>query len=486
MINKNFFLLGILLLSARLSAQNEIDALRYSQIQLGGTTRSLSMGNAFGALGGDFSVLSTNPAGIAIYRKSEVMGTIGFFNNSTSATHFGNKVNDSKYNLNISNIGWIANLNSNSSGWTNTCFGIGYNRINNFNKRFTFQGTNDNSSLLDVFLDQLNANGGIDAANIGDNPDFTFGTNLAWQTFLLDTAGGATNYYSALPVYGELQQGSVISNGNMGETVISFGSTYEYKLYVGGSIGIESVNYFEESNYQEFAPEGDTNIYLTSFDLKDKLHTSGVGYNFKFGLIFKPNDYFRLGAAIHSPTFFNLSDKYSSYMTSDFKGGEHYEYSSPTGAFDYQLITPYRAIGSIAIILGQIGLLSADYEFIDYSSARLQSDSYDFIKETNQINLKYTATSNVRAGTEWRFDPFRIRAGYTYFGNSYASLVDNDNSKQAFSAGLGFRDKEYYIDLGYIYTMNSEKYFIYNPDYVDATNLNSNTHNFLLTVGFRY
>ena len=48
-------------------AQSQADAYRLSQTELTGTARFVSMGGAFGALGGDISVMSYNPAGLAIY-----------------------------------------------------------------------------------------------------------------------------------------------------------------------------------------------------------------------------------------------------------------------------------------------------------------------------------------------------------------------------------------------------------------------------------
>ena len=59
-------------------AQNEIQALRYSQYTLFGTARYQGMGGAMDALGGDFSAASVNPAGLGIYRKSEASFTPSF------------------------------------------------------------------------------------------------------------------------------------------------------------------------------------------------------------------------------------------------------------------------------------------------------------------------------------------------------------------------------------------------------------------------
>ena len=63
---------GILFLFSAGEAQNEVDALRFSQHYPVGTARSVGLGGAVGALGGDFTSLSVNPAGIGLYRQSEI------------------------------------------------------------------------------------------------------------------------------------------------------------------------------------------------------------------------------------------------------------------------------------------------------------------------------------------------------------------------------------------------------------------------------
>ena len=75
-MKKITYILFSLILSAPLFAQSEIDALRFSQEDIQGTARAMSMGGAFGALGGDQTGVSINPAGIAVYRSSVVMGTL--------------------------------------------------------------------------------------------------------------------------------------------------------------------------------------------------------------------------------------------------------------------------------------------------------------------------------------------------------------------------------------------------------------------------
>lgn len=462
-------------------AQNEMDALRYSQLQHGGTARFSAMGGAFGSLGGDMSTLGINPAGIAVYRKSEFTFTPVFYNQISKTDYYGNSVTDSKYNFNIGNIGWVGTFDHGSSGFVSSNFGIAYSKINNFHRRYTMEAVNNESSLIDVYLNEVK---GVTPSTIESDPAYAFGANLAWWTYLIDvdTSG---NYFSAIPNYGETQKSTVTSRGSMGETVFTYGGNYENKLYLGGTFGIQNIFYSEKANYEEFVNSNDTTTTLQSFMLRDKLTTSGSGYNIKFGLIYRIHDYVRIGAAVHSPAFFNLTDSWGSEMTSEFDSAS-YKYASPNGIYKYQLTTPFRAIGSISVIFGKAGLISADYEFVDYASARLRSDDYPFSDENNAIENNYIAASNIRVGTEWKYAPFSFRGGFAYYGSPYSTATGNDGSKMIYSAGFGIREKGYFLDLTYLLSQSSEKYYVYDPQLVEATNISSSAHSFLVTIGFRY
>ena len=205
-------------------AQNEIDALRYSQLMRGGTARSTSMGGAFGALGGDFSVLSVNPAGIGIYRKSEFTFTPSFFNQKTTSNFMGNYLDDYKYNVNFNNAGIILSYYDpeTKNSWKGITFGFGYNKLSNFNNRISMTGKNTSNSLLDIYQN--------DAQKfVGDTSSMdAFGTQLALNTGAIWIDSGIV-YHNLMYVYGEEQSKSVTSSGSIGETVFSLGGNYNDK-----------------------------------------------------------------------------------------------------------------------------------------------------------------------------------------------------------------------------------------------------------------
>ncbi len=468
-------------------AQNEVDALRYSQTTIGGTARYVSMAGAFGALGGDFSTLSTNPASIGIYKKSEFTFSPSIFFGATSSLYNNESREDYKYNFNLGNLGLVTVLynrrlvkddksEKKPAGWLNCQFGFGINRINNFNNRVLIEGPSKTSSLLHNYLDYAQ---GIVPGDLN-----SFDAGIAYDTYLLDTLGSATNYICAVPDGGVLQRKSITTSGSMNEFVMTFGGNYSEKLYIGGTIGVPYIRYIEESEYVE-KDKGDTINNFKEFTLNQYLSTYGEGINFKFGLIYRVTDFLRLGAAVHTPTFFKMEDNWHSSISSSFDNGNSYTSYSPNGKYDYHLETPFKAIGSIGFVIGKIGLLSADYEYVDYSQARLRAGDYSFIDENDAVQSKYTATSNLRVGGEVRLEPISLRAGYALYGSPYRSGI-NDAQATSLSFGIGIRDKDYFFDLAYVHTQYSEDYYLYNPDYVNAVKNTLTKQTFIATLGFKF
>ena len=158
-MKKLVYTLSFLFVAGSLFAQDLTDALRYSNYHISGTARSAAMGNAFGALGGDFTSLSINPAGAAVYRSGEFTFTPSVGNISTDGTYLGNKANDSKYNLGINNIGYVTSIptgENSESGLVSLSFGIGFNRLANFSNNMLAEGANAKNSLLNYFTNNVN------------------------------------------------------------------------------------------------------------------------------------------------------------------------------------------------------------------------------------------------------------------------------------------------------------------------------------------
>ena len=471
----------LVILTLQSKAQNESDALRYSMLSPGGTARSVSMGSAFGALGGDFSSLSINPAGIGLYRSSEFTITPSFSLGKVGSTFYSTSEEDIKYNFNVGNLGMVFAFNDpnqlKESGWMGFQVGFGLNRQANFNNRSIYEGFNTQSSLMTQYLDQANA----ESNPLNPTGLDPFSTELAWETFLLDTIN--QNFFVDMESGNVMQRRETHNSGHIREIVLSFGANYSNRLYLGATFGFPRVNYESEYNYVETDSENHSQFF-NSLEMNDRVKTTGGGFNFKFGAIFRATDMIRLGAAVHTPTFYDLEDQYRTSLESNFSFG-NYDAESPNGRFDYELNTPLKFIGSLGLIFGTHGLLSFDYEYADYTQMRLRSSSYMFTNENRIIANNFDVQHNFRVGGEIRLDPLILRAGYILNSSPYKSGV-NDAARTTLSGGIGIRDKNYFVDFGYYMTQFSEDYYPYSANLTQPVNYDYTRNGFMMTVGFRF
>lgn len=466
-------------------AQNEVDALRYSQNFQMGTARSVGLGGAIGAVGGDFSSLSVNPAGIGLYRGSEMTFTPYLSWNETSASFLGNTYSDENYKLGISNFGLVFNYpRNNQSGWISTSFGVGYNRMNTFNREVFMGGIQNNSS----FLDNLVYNAGTLSS---DDLDPLYEA-LAWDTYMIDWDEDAGEYFNdfADGGYGQIQERSISSRGSIGEYLLSFGANYNHRLYIGATIGINHAR-FEQTvvHYEEDA--ANTISFTDRFSFEEYLLTSGVGYNLKLGMIARPADFVRIGAAFHLPTFYYMRDEFENSMEAYIDAGEGFDNpqfaTSGLSEYRYELKTPAKAVGSIALTFAKKAMLTMDYEYMNYQNANLNASDYNFTVENQDIETIYTDVHNFRFGGEYRLGPAYIRGGYGFYASPFSSQPPNvDNTYQIISGGLGIRNKSFFIDAGYSYKTNESIYYPYVPGITDGAVLNTNANSVLLTMGFRF
>tara|TARA_B110000263_G_C15088585_1_gene409758 strand:- start:180 stop:722 length:543 start_codon:yes stop_codon:yes gene_type:complete len=180
-----------------------------------------------------------------------------------------------------------------------------------------------------------------------------------------------------------------------------------------------------------------------------------------------------------------MEDEYSTAITAVWSDtlGTKYD-SSPFGYFNYELKTPWKAIGSVAINIKKQGLITADIEIVDYASAKFNSDSDKFSDENEVINSLYTKATNIRLGGEMKYKPFRIRAGYALYGSPYKA--NSEFGSESFSFGLGVDRGHFIADFAYVFSEKSDEHFMYSSNLVDAATITSTKHNFLVTIGLRY
>jgi hypothetical protein len=469
-------------------AQTATDALRYSRVFYSGTARFNGIGGAFGAVGADFSSLATNPAGIGLYKGSEITLTIAPNVGTSNSIYNGTEASNNRVNFGMGNFGFILNIKPTSKTGSSVLkslnFGFGFNRQNDFNNRVSIQGQNLKNSLMQSYVNTLNDNG-IRPRDIMSTYPFDIG--LAWDTYLIDTSRGS--YYCDAAYGGVLQRKTITTYGSMNELDFSVGGNLGDKVYFGLTIGVPSINYYENNTYEESSNK-DTIPNFLSLSYNYNLQTKGTGVNIKFGLIYRPFNWMRIGASIHTPTWYtNMHDEWFSSMQSNFKITSWNATSySPLGYYDYRLRTPFRAMGSLAFIIGQYGMVSADYEYVDYSQARFNSNNDNYTDINGQISSTYKSWGNIRLGTEWCLGNFRVRGGFAYFSNPYtgaAAKINNTEKYQA-SGGFGYRSRYFFADVTYVWSRTQENYYLYDASMVPPAQLTLSTHSVLTTVGFRF
>jgi hypothetical protein len=278
----------------------------------------------------------------------------------------------------------------------------------------------------------------------------------------------------------------------MNEWVFSAGFNYGHFLYFGATFAVTPLRFEERSNFTEIANTG----YSDNFNYYEKLTVRGTGFSGKFGIIVRPISLLRLGVAFHTPVAYSINEIYEANLTSSFVNGIQYPQDGYgnliyDAEFDYKIVTPYKLIGSTGITIGKLAIISADLEFIDYSSMRLRKggDGYDFYDENQGVEAIYRSTINLKTGAELRINKLYLRGGFGYYGSPYkASEINFDAHQYNYSAGIGFRDKNVLVGFAWSYKIYDERYILYQMDgrRPYTSNLDSKVSRFLLTMGYRF
>ncbi len=479
--------------------QNYADIARIlSQQEIHGTARIQGIGGVKTALGGDISSISGNPAGLGFYNSSEFSISPGYMLINSTSSYLGSKFDDSHSNFYLANAGAVLHKSPSSQrsgGFKGGTFGFGTSRIANFQNHITYQGFNTVEDFIDFAVDDANAQG-MDVYNNPDLlPELPF---LAFQTTLIDrffeaNAPGDTTFFYDRNIYDifdpnqiafpsdefpTLQQEIITTSGGHYQTNFSYGANFADRFYIGAAVGINTLRLDQERVYSEAPTEAD----LTEFSLIDDRLLEGTGINGTLGIILRPINVLTLGVSYTSPTFYEIRDESYLFMTADFNTGT----ISDEVIFlplKYNLRTPGRLNGGAALFLDKFGFISGDVEWIDYGSAKLTSDEFDFT-DTNQEVSTYGAVLNYRIGAELRFKVIRLRAGYSFQEDPLDSVDGLDRSRESLTAGLGLRFKKFFVDASYVrsnYNISTNPY----PGSPTAV-IENISENALLTLGFKF
>lgn len=498
-----------------LRAQIPEDALRMSYTHPSGTAREQAIGGAMGSLGGDITANYVNPAGLGFYKTSEVLISPGWSFNSAKTGYLSNDTKSpSTNNFLLSTSGFVY-------GWStdpdkSSALSLAVNRTADFNGHIVYQGKNNYSSASDAYKEEFQ-NSGISYDQAYASPGLTYGTRMALYTYLIDTSQGGLGPIIAQPdkvlaAGGYLGQNTDIkSTGGITEIALGIAGSSKDKWYWGISIGIPIVNYQRITQYTETDLSGDNNNDFGYYTYTESYSASGVGVNGRFGAIFRPNLNWRFGLAVHTPTFYSITDHLSSLMTTNTEGyagtisiqsASLDTAANSSNSLEYDLQSPWHLLASASYIFpgavteGKMGFITADIEYVanrdvSYSfpldANGNQPDNSYFDLLNNTIKSYYKNTFNFRMGGEYKVDEMAYRLGASYSMNPYSS-PDLKANRTTFSGGAGYRKKGIFIDLTYVEAITNDVNFPYRL--ADKDNLYSTvkqyTGNVILTFGIKF
>lgn len=457
-MKKLIYTLTMALLCSFSYAQSDVDALRFSQSGIGSSARSMGSGGAYGAVGADISAAIINPAGLAQYKRGEFFISLGTLNSKNDASYLGDNEKSNNFSFNVPSFGFVTakrkyvKRKPATTGWINFNYGFTLNRTNSFNRLISYEGLNNQNSMLDNFAERAN---GLTTQQIGASDDeFLNGFNdleaMAWELFLIDSIGDKM-YGAAIPDNGRniTQKNNVSQRGRTNEYAFSMAGNYSNKLYIGGAVHLARSIYKETSKFTEIDDPNNVNNNWNSYTLTSDLTTEGYGFGARLGMIFRLNDAIRIGAAFQTPTVYSLSDNYSDEIDVTYDDGEFQVYSTKQGEYDYELTTPAKTTLSGSYIFGKKGFVSADVELADYSTMRLSPD--DVFENANKVvGQKYGSTVNLRIGGEYVMDIFRFRAGLATYQSPLVDASDNNLTRHFYTLGMGIREKTWGLDLALV------------------------------------
>ena len=526
MIKKGMMAVGSLLLAMSVNGQNAYDAERLLGNDLNGTARFIGMGGAMGALGGDISVMGTNPAGIGIFRSNDFSVSLGFNNTGTSSTFNGTSMKEDKTRASFDQLGFVYTYkvgNTTSLRYVN--FGFNYHKSKNFNRLFSAGGQLDGLSQSWQLAQELGASGvnsaaSFDAIRNAENPYRQY-----WNQYPVLSVMGATTrvveWYtptttdSGLPMEGLLLGWDGYANnfyseekGGISQYDFNISFNIEDRIYVGATMGVYDVNYDRYSSYTEDLNDdfGEAN---GGYTLENYYGLEGSGVDFKLGVILRPFEEspFRLGLAVHTPTWYELTEAYNATLSSDilaFDSPYSETLSENLGpdytTYDYCMQTPWKFNVSAGTTLGGLVAIGAEYEYADYSSTSLRDIEGFTLGGQTSVEEFLKGVSTFRVGMETRLAPqFSIRAGYNYssalFNDDAYSYLDvyrtstdfnNLKSRNTVTFGLGYRGNTLYADLAYKYDMYKSDFYAFDDIDLPKTEVDNSRHQLVFTLGARF
>lgn len=476
-------------------AQSAVDAYQLAQPDMKGTARFMSMAGAFGALGGDLSTLNQNPAGIGVYRSSEIGFSLDLDLQSAKASSMGQSRKTDQTKFNCTNFGYVGAVRLDNDVMPYFTWGASFSRVASFDRYYKGYIPQMSTSMSNYVANFTTADQWTPSELIqeqGYNPyqqsNAPWLSIMSYNAYLINPIGNSSQYNGLFQngTYGN-SAFTVREKGYIDEYAIDFGGNIMNTVYWGIGFGITDISYTQDAYYDEELTDAripDASAYATEtgngwFGLGNYQHVHGNGFNFKAGVIVKPINELRLGLAVHTPTYYDLRHEAYSVVDYSFSSGYEGYHEADEGYvtyYDSDFKSPWRLIASAAGVIGGRGIVSMDYEYVGYDAMRVK-DAYgeEYTDITGDIKNYYQSSHIVRIGGEFRVTPqFSVRAGYSYQTSpSKDAAIDNeeyiytagtnpayifDKTTQYITGGLGYRYKGFYADMAYVYKTRESRW----------------------------
>lgn len=526
-------------------AQTAYDAFLFSENNYEGTARSVAMGNAFTALGGDLGSIGLNPAGSAVakYSQFSITPSLTFTTNTAkgvspysdgSLPYFEKEYRNKHTAFSLPNFGLTFDWETGRTyGVKNITFGFIANCLNSWNEDLYAAGINNTTSFMGSMAYGATVGGYLGSElNMDSAYDYyPWRDVVGYHSGMISTFGGHDNQFvgaSEILINNngntEIALGGPIDQtygrqvrGRKNEYLLNFGANISDFLYIGANIGITSMNY----DYAEYFKEAarDPRDFEIELDNGERIYFDRMKYNYnycvetsgiygKFGFILTPGAGLRFGAAIQTPTATTVNEQWG------YSGETHYtsssydaSASSPYGEDQYDFIEPWRANFGVAYTVDNLAVISADYELCNYSNMKFQRDGFndgrDYFDDINdEIKTIYGMSHMFRLGAEVKLGTLAIRGGYGITSSpEKATLTGEPLAKmntQNISLGLGYASKKsFFADIAARYLFKTNEYIMPYDDYMYDNNDNLvafapeilNTRSawkVMLTIGWRF
>ena len=549
----------VVALPVTMSGQSAFDAYQLNQSNMRGTARFMSMGGAFTALGGDLSTLNQNPGGIGVYRSSEIGVTVDFDFQKSVTTDPGHPNNvNSQTKVDCNNFGYVGAVTTGSDVMPYFNWGASYSRVQSFNRRY--RGSMDLPSSLSDYIaanTTLIDGGGYTPAELDG---YTAGYNPYQDSYAPWLSILGYNAYAINPTQpnnpkctaytGLMGKGGsgvgyfdILEQGYVDEYSINFGGNFVNTVYWGLGFGITDINYTQSAQWAEdlYGVQIPETGYDASgnpvasgtvtgdgvIDIDSWKHIGGTGFNFKFGVIARPINELRIGAAIHTPTYYRLTQQTYTSMGYNFPATGYEGWTETDEGYvqytDFKMNSPWRFMAGVAGVIGGKGILSVDYEYKAFGDMSISDrNSRSFTDINDDVKRYFQATHEIRVGAEYRLtDNVSVRAGFAYettpvkdginegeeviyidgpYGTDTTPSYNVADRTIYGSCGIGYHYKNFYLDAAYVHRNHKSTFHAFDtydanylradlsPEYVatPVSDVSNYSNNLVLTLGFRF